>query len=420
MITSCTSSRPAKACCQAASRTSTPLRADGAADEEEAQRGRGVERVGRAVGREALEVDPVGDDVDAVRRRGRRAGTCRARSSLGTQTSSTSCGERPDPLGRDGAELPRLDDGQAARARRAQVGRPLVADLDVGGVGQRRVEAARPRGPGAGRASRRAVTSLLMRERLVCSPWSPCQVTAGAAVDSGAREGRSPRVVGLELVDVRGERRAAPRSRPAAARAGPARAARRSSWRGEVAGVAGRRRAGRRRRRARPRPGRRGAGRASGTRPARHSAAISGAQSHHSEGSTATSTPASSSGSSAGAEGAAQLDHAARVERRAAGGRSARRHLAVDEHAQLAARCAGPPRSAAAGPCAGRRSRRRRRSGARRRDRARRSRPSRSQISSAAGIGLADDVDHLGRVVLAGEGAAHRVGDGEAHRRRRA
>ena len=42
------------------------LAADGAADEEEAQRVRGVERVGRALGREALEVDAVGHDVDAV------------------------------------------------------------------------------------------------------------------------------------------------------------------------------------------------------------------------------------------------------------------------------------------------------------------------------------------------------------------
>ena len=31
------------------------------------------------------------------------------------------------------------------------------------------------------------MTSLLMCERLVCSPWSPCQVMAGAAVDGGAR-----------------------------------------------------------------------------------------------------------------------------------------------------------------------------------------------------------------------------------------
>ena len=42
------------------------LAADRAADEEEAQRGRGVELVGRALGREALEVDPVGHHVDAI------------------------------------------------------------------------------------------------------------------------------------------------------------------------------------------------------------------------------------------------------------------------------------------------------------------------------------------------------------------
>ena len=44
-----------------------------------------------------------------------------------------------------------------------------------------------------------------MCERLVCRPWSPCQVTAGR----GGRRGRARRalagVVGLELVDVLGE-----------------------------------------------------------------------------------------------------------------------------------------------------------------------------------------------------------------------
>ena len=48
--------------------------------------------------------------------------------------------QRLEPGGRDRAELPGLDDGQAARARGAQVGGPLVADLDVGRVGQRAVD----------------------------------------------------------------------------------------------------------------------------------------------------------------------------------------------------------------------------------------------------------------------------------------
>src|SRR3954453_18963223 len=59
--------------------------------------------------------------------------------------------------------------------------------------------------------SRRAVTWLLMCERLVCRPWSPCQVMAGAIAASGGPGQRGARragagVVGLELVDVLGER----------------------------------------------------------------------------------------------------------------------------------------------------------------------------------------------------------------------
>ena len=64
-------------------------------------------------------------------------------------------------------------------------------------------------------------------------------------------------------------------------------------------------------------------GDAAGTRPARHSAAISGAQSHHIEGMTATSTPASSSGSSAGPK----APHSSTTPRRVGGAQLARRSV---------------------------------------------------------------------------------------------
>ncbi len=65
-----------------------------------------------------------------------------------------------------------------------------------------------------------------MIERLVASPWSPCQRTADVARRSRAADASRALagVVGLELVDVVGERARRLRSPPAAARAGPARA----------------------------------------------------------------------------------------------------------------------------------------------------------------------------------------------------
>ena len=248
-----------------------------------------------------------------------------------------------------------------------------------------------------------------MIERLIASPWSPCQRTASSRPPArpATRPGSLAGVVGLELVDIVARTRAAPRSPPAAAPADRPRAA------------SGRACARGRRRRAPSNtspstPSRTDSGSppsrgtTSGTRAARHSAAASGAQSHHSEGSATASTSRSSVPISLGAKAPVQLDDAARVERAQLLGEAAG-HLADGScTSQRAPACAGPPRRAAAGPCAGRPSRGTRRSAARRRAPGRRSRPTCSQISLLVRHRLAHDVDQV-RVVARARAASART-----------
>ena len=202
---------------------------------------------------------------------------------------------------------------------------------------------------------------------------------------------------------------AAPRCRPAGARAGPARR------RGDRAGARGRRRRGRRRagrrpRGARPRPGRPGAGRRAararpGTRPPSAARSPTTARA-----STATSTPASSSGSSAGPK----APHSSTTPR-ASAARSWR-----------AKRSSTSPwmrtRSSLAGALGGLDQQLRalvRVGGAEEGDGQALAAATGAPVAPEAlpdlvggGDGLLDDVDHVGRVVLAGEGRS-------ASRRRR-
>ncbi len=115
-----------------------------------------------------------------------------------------------------------------------------------------------------------------------------------------------------------------------------------------------------------------------------------------------------------GAEGAAQLDHAARVGGAQLAG-EALVDLAVDEDAQLAAGALGGLDQQLGALV--------RVGGAEEGDGQALAAATGTPVAAQAlpdlvggGDGLLDDVDHLGRVVLAGQGAAHRVGDGEAHR----
>ena len=119
-----------------------PLAPDQAADEQEA---RAAERPSSAVTRGAagvkqLEVDAVGDHVHALGIDAALPGTSRARIRSGTHSSSTcasicasqSRGTAPNSHGTIAARRP--------AGGGLQVRRPLVADLDVGGVGEGRIQ----------------------------------------------------------------------------------------------------------------------------------------------------------------------------------------------------------------------------------------------------------------------------------------
>ena len=150
----------------------------------------------------------------------------------------------------------------------------------------------------------------------------------------------------------------------------------------------------------------------SGTRAARHSAAASGAQSHHIDGSTTTSTSRSSPPISDGANAPDSSDDAAAIECAQLLGEPLR-HLAEDPHVELARASAAPPRPAAAAPCAGRPSRGRRPSAARR------SRPgARRSADLLPDLGLvrhrlAHDVEQVGCVAGPEQRAPHGVGYGQ-------
>jgi hypothetical protein len=102
-----------------------------------------VERIGGPIGREALEVDTVGHDVDAVVLEA-GAQVHVAHIGAGDPDLVDVLGERLNPLGGDGAELPRLDDGQApergGRRSAATGGAPRRRRMR-----QRRVEGCAPR-----------------------------------------------------------------------------------------------------------------------------------------------------------------------------------------------------------------------------------------------------------------------------------
>src|SRR3954453_8704292 len=116
---------------------------------------------------------------------------------------------RARPRARDRAELPRLDQREAAGRRRTQVRRPLVADLDVGDVRQGRVgahAAAFDALDAQARLPVQAASDLLVDDRearvqrVVTNPADRTRV-GGQRVLRGA----CARVVGLERVDVRRE-----------------------------------------------------------------------------------------------------------------------------------------------------------------------------------------------------------------------
>ena len=286
-----------------------------------------------------------------------------------------------------------------------------MADLDVGGVGQRRVE---------GRA--RAVQALDALEAggdlVVDVREARVQSVVALPGDGGCggrqrrARGALPAVVGLELVDVLGER--ARRLDPvlkALEQAGLAGQA--IELAREVAGVQaveeqavdavahGLAQAAEARGDERHAPGQ-----ALG----RHQRRAVPPQRGHDRDVDA----GQQLGQLGGPEGAAQLDHAARVGGAQLAG-EALVDLAVDEHAQLVTGALGGLDQQLRALV--------RVGGAEEGDG--QALPAATGAPVAAQAlpdlvggrdGLLDDVDHLGRVVLAGEGAAHRVGDGEAHR----
>ena len=186
------------------------LAPDQPADEQEARPG----RVGRARSR-----GPSGSKALADRRRwgssrrgarrGRRRGTCGARTRSAPTArrrssrigATQSRGTAPNSHGWMTRQPP-------ARGR-AQIGRPLVADLDVGRVRQRRVarggapsRATRCTGPGS-RVADLAVDDRQADRRAVVA--LPAHGRRRRSASRLARDGPLARVVGLELVDVGGE-----------------------------------------------------------------------------------------------------------------------------------------------------------------------------------------------------------------------
>ena len=191
-------------------------------------------------------------------------------------------------------------------------------------------------------------------------------------------------VVALQLVHVLAEPRAAARCRPAAARAGPAR---RPAGRARRPAPArrGRRPAGRRRRRCTNSaiPPIRAA--STGTRPARHSATTSGAQSHHSDGITATSTPPAAPAARS-CENAPQTRPRRARRARAGARRTARAPRRGSARATSARRLRCAASTSSSGPCADRPSRRSRPSAARRPGPARGRAPAAPRSACPAGI----------------------------------
>ena len=122
-----------------------------------------------------------------------------------------------------------------------------------------------------------------------------------------------------------------------------------------------------------------------GSRPARHSATTSGAQSHQSEGITAASRPAQDPGQLGVRERAGELDDAALVERQEPLGERPR-DLAVDADAQVAVDQLRRLDQQLRALVRDRPSRRSRRSGDLAVRPGRRSRPTASQIASSSGI----------------------------------
>ncbi len=130
------------------------LAGDRAADEQQPQAVTRARELGlRALGREDVEVHPVRHDVHPV---GLDAGVeVHLPHELARHPELLDLPlQRLDPGARDGPELPGLDQRQPADAGVAEVGRPLVAHLDVGrarqraaGRSSRRWRRARPRSP---------------------------------------------------------------------------------------------------------------------------------------------------------------------------------------------------------------------------------------------------------------------------------
>ena len=181
------------------------LAVDGSADEQEhADLVRGKAARG-AVGAVHVEVDAVRHHVDAV---GRHAvADVHVTHEVARHPHLVHALQRLHPVARDRAELPRLDQHQAAEARIVEPRRPLVAHLD-GGRSRRR------------RGARVAVVGRDVDGEAVAEPADDLRVDAREARDGvevaapahGQRRrrlgvsGGTRRVAGLEVVDVVGER----------------------------------------------------------------------------------------------------------------------------------------------------------------------------------------------------------------------